>query len=117
MLRVSSEVLGVVCIDTLVPVVFGNVWTEHGFVLVQVEKLVLLHVVDHLDDDFRLTVSKGAVASVLALVDVVWVVEAELSFMSFRVVQLLEFIMGKSAAIAIWTHCISCDVWAHRRSV
>jgi len=58
LIRVSSEILGVVSIDTLVSVMFIDVGAEDGFVFVEVEELILFQVVEEIDLDFRFIVSK-----------------------------------------------------------
>jgi len=55
---VSSKILRVVGIDTLVSIMFIDIWTKDGFVFVEVEELVLFEIVEEFNLDFRFIVGK-----------------------------------------------------------
>lgn len=114
---VSSQVLGVVGIDTKISIVLGNVGTKDSLVFIQVEILVLLKIVKKLNHNLVLLVCKRAVISVIALVNIVWMILAELSLVTFRMIQLLQLVMSIVALVAHWARNVSTDKRAHWRGV
>jgi hypothetical protein len=71
LLRASSEILRVVCIDTLISIMLINVWTKNCLEFIEVEVFIFLEIMKEFDFDFLFVVSKRAKVAILAFVNIV----------------------------------------------
>lgn len=84
----------------------------HTFVVEHEEIVIVLQIMDQLDHHILLTVSKRTELPILTLINIHWVVGAELRLVIVLPVQLLHPIMRSVAALAKQTHLIILDIWA-----
>jgi len=95
----------------------GNVGAKNGLVFVQVKILVLLDIVEEFNHNLVFFMCKGAVVSIIAFVDVIWVELAELSLVAFRMIELLQLVVSIVALVTHWTRKVSANIRAHWRSI
>ena len=117
-LWLSSQVLPVVCVNTHFFVVILAPWTPGCFEVENVKIWVFgLHLVQHVDGDFILGVSKSTHFSVLAILHVVRVGLTKLTFIFFGVVEFFDSIVSLETGIAIRNalivRCSTCNFWTH----
>jgi len=93
-MRLSAEILPVVCVNTLATVMLNVVkWAPNCFVIKDIKIVIVLEVVNKLGHDVVFTVCKRAVRPVLAIMAIMWIMCAELSFLFVRPVQLLNLVV------------------------
>ena len=100
-LGLPSEILPVVCVYALGLVVFLAEGTPLGLKVEHVEVIVLLELVYHSGLELSMTVRERAVVSILALLDVLWVLGTISSFILFNVVEPLNSVVSQTAGVAL----------------
>lgn len=116
--RLSPVVLPVMRVDAEGLIVLRQIeGAPNGFEVEHVEVIVVLEVVDQLDDDIVFAVREAAVSAIVAVLDVVRVVGAELSLVLIRLVELLHSVMRFLALIAVRAGHLLLDVLAEIRGV
>ena len=112
----APEILPVVRVLALRFVVFSVEWAPLCFEIEHVEVHVLCHIVNDTRLDVFHGVSKRTEFTVLAVVQVLWKLGAELCFIFFNMVESLNTIMGEFALILFFTSIGFCII-AHFRGV
>lgn len=74
-----------------------------GFIVEHVEIFIEDIVVDELNSDFFLAVSKGTIITIFTFGDVVWVMRTEFFFVGLGLIQLLHSGMSFGAVVSIGT--------------
>jgi hypothetical protein len=102
--RLASEVLPVVGIDTCISLVlFVTEGTPYRLEMEQVKVYIPLHILEHADRQLRVVVRKGANVAVVALIDFVGVVLAEFSFILLWMVKVLNTVVGLNTEVTLGT--------------
>jgi hypothetical protein len=118
----SSQVLPVVCVDTVFFVVILAPWTPGGFEVENVEIGVFrLHLVEEVDGDFVLGVSKSTHLSVLTILHLVGVCLAKFTFVFLGVVELFDSVVSFETGFAIRNalivRCSTCNFRTHLTNI
>lgn len=103
LIRSSSKVLPVMCVDAKAAIMLNAAeGAPNGFVIKHEEVLVFLVFMKQRNKNLSVIMREGAVEAVLALFDPLGVKEAELRFIVFRLIKLLNAIMTKLTVISVY---------------
>ncbi len=118
-MRFAPEILPVVSILTFVSHVttlFVVKRAPDGFEMEHIKVSILLHLVQQIDRQFVLAVSKGTQISKVAVFYTMGVAIAELGLVLFRVIKRLDAVVSFHACVTIRTFASLC-ILAHLRAV
>jgi hypothetical protein len=78
-----------------------SVRTPNSFILIHIEKAIVVENVNHLNLNFALRVCKRAEVSILTLINFFGIFSTKLAFISAWMIELLNFIVRKQAFFVV----------------
>lgn len=117
-MRLSSKVLKTMSVwASIFFMLYQHEWTLDCLIMKNIEIFILLKMMNNLTHNFYFTMSIGAKWSVFTVLDVIWEILTESSFIFWLMIKNFKLAMSSLTKVCKWTKLLFLSVLTHLCSV